>query len=103
MAGGEIKEFDLVRLLNYVKEEKKWPFTKISGKKMARTWGFGKVYERPKEKKHQYVHGLDNLFLCHDIKIQSQHLVSFHWKMHSGIPGKKRKEEANIFKIFYVK
>lgn len=50
MAGREIKEFDLVRLLNYVKEEKKWPFTKIPGKKMARTWSFGKLYERPKEK-----------------------------------------------------
>lgn len=32
MTGGEIKEFDLVRFLNYVKEEKKWPFTKIPGK-----------------------------------------------------------------------
>lgn len=32
MTGGEIKEFDLVRLLNYVKE-KKQPFTQIPGKK----------------------------------------------------------------------
>lgn len=81
-----MREFNLIRLLNYVKEEKKMAFYKDSWKIMERIWGFGLILPKTKGKKHQYIKGLYYLFLRHDIRIQSQNLVSFQWKMHVGIP-----------------